>query len=186
VDADLFQLVNPWTRVYFLRKGIKDTILYDEGLVKEKYQGLNPEQLIDFKALKGDPSDNVPGVPGIGEKTAMQLIKKFGSLENLYTDLSGLNPRLRALLEEYKEKAFLSRNLIQIKKDVPIDFNLERCQWTPPSRHPQMKEKIIQTLKDLGFRSLINRLPGSDSDFKKPRQNDNIKEEKVEKQKKLF
>jgi len=185
-DADLFQLVNPWTRVYFLRKGIKDTILYDEGLVREKYQGLNPEQLIDFKALKGDPSDNVPGVPGIGEKTAMQLIKKFGSLENLYTDLSGLNPRLRALLEEYKEKAFLSRNLIQIKKDVPIDFNLERCQWTPPSRHPQMKEKIIQTLKDLGFRSLINRLPGSDSDFKKPRQNDNIKEEKVEKQKKLF
>ncbi len=182
-DADLLQLVNPDTQVYFLRKGIKNTVLYNEDLVKEKYQGLTPGQLVDFKALKGDPSDNIPGVPGIGEKTAMRLIKKFGSLENLYANLSSLNQRLRVLLEEHKEKAFLSRDLIRIRKDVPIDFNLEKCQWTPPSRHPQMKEKVIQAFKDLGFRSLsIDRL----SDFRKPEENDKIKKEKVDHQKRLF
>lgn len=186
-DADLFQLVNPDTRVYFLKKGIKNTVLYDKKLVKEKYQGLNPEQLVDFKALKGDPSDNIPGVPGIGEKTAIGLIKRFGSLENLYSTLNqkptskvestGLNQRIRILLEKYKEKAFLSRSLIQIERNVPVDFNLKKCQWKDYNR-----EKVIQVLKDLGFRSLIKRL----SDFKKPKQNDNIRKEKVDHQRKLF
>jgi DNA polymerase-1 len=159
-DADLFQLVDPDTKVYFLKKGIKNTILYDEELVKEKYQGLNPGELVNFKALKGDPSDNIPGVPGIGEKTAMRLIKKFGSLENLYSALisgrkiSALNQRLRALLEEHKKEAFLSRDLIRIKKDVPIDFNLEKCRWSKYS-----KENATKILKDLEFNSLIVRLP---------------------------
>ena len=186
-DADLFQLVDPNTRVYFLKKGIKNTVLYDKELVKEKYQGLDPEQLVDFKALKGDPSDNIPGVPGIGEKTAIGLIKRFGNLENLYSvlnqktmskmDSAGLNQRIRVLLEKYKEKAFLSRDLIQIERNVPVDFNLEKCQWKDYDR-----EKVIQVMKGLGFRSLIKRL----SDFKKPKQNDNIKKEKVDHQRKLF
>lgn len=178
-DADLFQLVNPDTRVYFLKKGIKNTVLYDKELIKEKYQGLSPGQLVDFNALKGDPSDNIPGVPGIGEKTARRLIKKFGNLENLYSDLSSLNQRTQILLEEYKEKAFLSRSLIQIKRNVPVDFDLEKCQWKNHNR-----EKVIQAFKDLGFRSLIGRV--SNSDFKKPKQNDNIKKEKVDHQRKLF
>jgi len=186
-DSDLFQLVDPNTRVYFLKKGIKNTVLYDKELVKEKYQGLNPEQLVDFKALKGDPSDNIPGVLGIGEKTAIGLIKRFGSLENLYSalnqrttskmDSTGLNQRVRVLLEKYKEKAFLSRDLIQIERNVPVDFDLEKCQWKDYD-----KEKVIQVMKGLGFRSLIKRL----SDFKKPKQNDNIKKEKVDHQRKLF
>jgi len=186
-DSDLFQLVDPNTRVYFLKKGIKNTVLYDKELVKEKYQGLNPEQLVDFKALKGDSSDNIPGVPGIGEKTAIGLIKRFGSLENLYSalnqrttskmDSTGLNQRVRVLLEKYKEKAFLSRDLIQIERNVPVDFDLEKCQWKDYD-----KEKVIQAMKGLGFRSLIKRL----SDFKKPKQNDNIKKEKVDHQRKLF
>lgn len=186
-DSDLFQLVDPNTRVYFLKKGIKNTVLYDKELVKEKYQGLNPEQLVDFKALKGDASDNIPGVPGIGEKTAIGLIKRFGSLENLYSalnqrttskaDSAGLNQRIRVLLEKYKEKAFLSRDLIQIERNVPVDFDLEKCQWKDYD-----KEKVIQVMKGLGFRSLIKRL----SDFKKPKQNDNIREEKVDHQRKLF
>ena len=135
-DSDLFQLVDPNTRVYFLKKGIKNTVLYDKKLVKEKYQGLDPEQLIDFKALKGDPSDDIPGVPGIGEKTAIGLIKRFVSLENLYSalnqrttskmDSAGLNQRVRVLLEKYKEKALLSRDLIQIERNVPVDFDLEK------------------------------------------------------------
>ena len=186
-DADLFQLVSPDTKVYFLKKGIKNTALYNEELVKERYQGLDPEELVDFKALKGDSSDNIPGVPGIGEKTAMELIKRFGSLENLYSTLDqksasktnsiDLNQRIRDLLQEHKEKAFSSRNLVRIERNVPIDFDLERCQWEDGDR-----EKVIQAIKELGFRSLIKRLPN----FKKSEQNDNIKEEKVDCQRKLF
>ncbi len=186
-DADLFQLVSPDTKVYFLKKGIKNTVLYNKELVKERYQGLDPEELVDFKALKGDPSDNIPGVPGIGEKTAMELIKRFGSLENLYSALDqeptsktnsiDLNQRIRDLLQEHKEKAFFSRSLVQIERNVPIDFNLEKCQWEDGDR-----EKVIQSIKELGFRSLIKRLPN----FKKSEQNDNIKEEKVDCQRKLF
>jgi len=82
-DLDALQLVDKNTKVYILRKGVKDIVLYDREKVKEKYGGLEPEQLIDFKALRGDPSDNIPGVFGIGEKTAIALIKEFGTLENL-------------------------------------------------------------------------------------------------------
>ena len=160
-DLDTLQLVNPWTKVYSLRKGVKDIILYDQSLVKEKYQGLEPSQLLDFKALKGDPSDNIPGVTGIGEKTAIELIKEFGSLENLYQNLEKkldkakkLKPKLRETLLRYKDQAFFSKMLIQIKKDVPIDFNLEKCQWKKYN-----KEKTTQTLKNLEFYSLIEKLP---------------------------
>lgn len=186
-DTDLFQLVDSDTKVYFLKKGIKNTVLYNKELVKERYQGLDPEELVDFKALKGDPSDNIPGVPGIGEKTAIELIKRFGSLENLYSTLdqeptsdansTGLNQRIRDLLQEHKEQAFLSRSLVQIERNVPMDFNLEKCQWKNGDR-----EKVIQAIKELGFRSLIKRLPN----FKKSEQNDNIEEEKVDCQRKLF
>ena len=72
-DTDILQLVNPQTKVYVLKKGVKDIVLYDENLVKEKFQGLTPEQILDFKALRGDPSDNIPGVTGVGEKIAIDL-----------------------------------------------------------------------------------------------------------------
>jgi len=163
-DLDILQLVNSQTKAYTLRKGVKDVILYDEKQVQEKFQGLIPKQLLDFKALRGDPSDNIPGVTGIGEKTAIKLIKEFGSLENLYLELSqrplpkaaaiSVNQRLRAKLEEYKEQAFLSKDLARIKRDVPIDFNLKECQWKEYN-----KEKTIQILKNLEFYSLIKRLP---------------------------
>ena len=176
-DSDLLQLVDAQTKVYFLRRGVKNTVLYNEDLIKEKYQGLAPKQLVDFKALRGDPSDNIPGVKGIGEKTAIKLIKKFNSLENLYSNLTGLDKSLRQKLKEHKKEAFLSKKLAQIRKDVPIDFDLKKCRWKDYDR-----EKIIQVLKDLGFRSLISRL--SDSP-KKPKQN-NMRKEKVDHQKKLF
>jgi len=163
-DLDTLQLINPKTKVYSLRKGVKDIILYDQDLVKEKYKGLTPGQLLDFKALKGDPSDNIPGVTGIGEKTAIELIKKFGSLENLYSALSqrplpkavliSVNQRLRAKLEEQKEQAFLSKTLVETKKNVPIDFSLKKCQWGKYD-----KEKITKILSNLEFYSLIKRLP---------------------------
>ena len=155
-DLDVLQLINPKTKIYSLRKGVKDIILYDEDLVKEKYGGLMPEQLLDFKALKGDPSDNIPGVPGIGEKTAVELIKEFGSLENLYQNLAKLKPKLKESLLLQKEQAFLSKELAEIKTNVPIDFNLKKCQWREYD-----KEKITKILSSLEFQSLIKRLPES-------------------------
>lgn len=160
-DLDALQLVNPQTKVYTLRKGVKDVVLYDEALVKEKYQGLSPNQLLDFKALKGDPSDNIPGVPGIGEKTAIDLIKKFGSLENLYKEIEErsdkvreLKNKLKELLLKFKEQAFFSKMLALVRKDVPIDFSLDKCCWGKYD-----KEKVAQILKNLEFYSLISRLP---------------------------
>jgi DNA polymerase-1 len=168
-DLDALQLINPQTKVYSLRKGVKDVLLYDEKIVREKFLGLKSEQLLDFKALRGDPSDNIPGVCGIGEKTAIELLLKFGSLENLYKEIEGkperakkLNPKLKEALLKYKEQAFLSKSLAQIKKDVPIDFDLKECQWREYN-----KEKATKLLRDFEFYSLIEKLPISAKQDKK-------------------
>lgn len=167
-DLDTLQLVNPQTKVYVLKKGVKDVVLYDEALVKEKYQGLNPSQLDDFKALKGDPSDNIPGVTGIGEKTAIELIKEFRDLENLYKNLEEktekvkkIKPKLREILLQQKEQAFLSKSLVEIKKNVSIEFNLKKCQWGGYN-----KKEVIQILKNFDFYSLISRLPKPEEERK--------------------
>jgi len=168
-DLDTLQLVDPKTKVYALRKGVKDVILYNEKLVREKFQGLKPEQLLDFKALRGDPSDNIPGVTGIGEKTAIELLLKFGNLGNLYKEIKkksektkSLSAKLKETLLEYKEQAFLSKELAQIKENVPIDFNLEKCRWGGYD-----KKKVIQLLKNSEFYSLIGRLSGGKKQQKK-------------------
>jgi len=153
-DTDTLQLVDPRAKVYVLKKGVKDTILYDENLVKEKYHGLKPSQLLDFRALKGDPSDNIPGVPGIGEKTALELIREYGNLENIYDNLALIQDKIRGKLIQHKEQAFFSRELAQIYKNVPIEFKLSDCRWGNYN-----KEKVTQILKELEFYSLINRLP---------------------------
>ncbi|MDI6592032.1 MAG: 5'-3' exonuclease H3TH domain-containing protein, partial [Patescibacteria group bacterium] len=160
-DLDILQLVNSKTKVYSLRKGVRDTILYDEELVREKYQGLNSNQLDDFKALCGDPSDNIPGVSGIGAKSAIDLLKEFGTVENLYKELTEntektkkLKPKIKELLLQQKEQAFLSKSLAEIKKNVPIDFNLKDCQFKEYN-----EEKVIQLLRNFEFYSLIERLP---------------------------
>ncbi len=153
-DLDTLQLVNKQTKVYTPKKGIKDTIIYDRAAIKERY-GLKPEQIIDLKGLKGDPSDNIPGVTGIGEKTALELVKKFGSLEKLYQKLesSDLNPKLRARLLEYKEQAFFSKYLATIKQDVPFEFDLKKCRWGKFNR-----ARVIKLLEKLEFKTLIKRL----------------------------
>ena len=101
-------------------------------MVREKFQGLTPGQLLDFKALRGDPSDNIPGVTGVGEKTAIELLLGFGSLENLYKEIEensgkakGLRPKLKESLLKYKEQAFLSKSLAWLNKNMPIDLKLE-------------------------------------------------------------
>lgn len=160
-DLDVLQLVDSQTKVYALRKGVKDIVLYDETLVKEKYQGICPEQIIEFKALRGDPSDNIPGVKGVGEKTAIELIKKFGSIENLYLQLErkteetkSISARLKEVLLQEKEQAFLSRELSEIKRNVDIDFDLEICRW-----RKYEQKKVTQILEDFEFHSLVARLP---------------------------
>ena len=152
-DTDTLQLVNQNTRVYILRKGVKDTLLYDENLVQEKYGGLTPKQLLDLRALRGDPSDNIPGVLGIGPKTATELIKEFSSLEKLYEDIALVKSKIRDLLLENKKSAFLSKELAEIRRDVPIDFKLECCRLGDYD-----KPKVKQALEKFEFYSLISRL----------------------------
>jgi len=160
-DLDALQLVNSQTKVYTCKKGVKDTVLYDEKQVKERYQGLEPSQLLDFKSLKGDPSDNIPGVPGVGEQTAIWLINEFGTLDGLYQEIERgtdksqkINKRIRKLLEDYKDQAFLSRELIKIERNTPINFHLNNCALKVYD-----KEKIIKLFKILEFHSLIEKLP---------------------------
>lgn len=153
-DSDDFQLVNDKTKVYALRKGVKDTVLYDEARVSEKYQGLKPKQLVDYRALKGDPTDNIPGVKGIGEKTATDLLQQFGTLENIYQNLGSVKLKIQELLLKNKEDAFASKDLATIIQDVPMDFDLDDCRWSNYD-----KEKATQSMEELGFHSLIPRLP---------------------------
>jgi len=159
-DSDMFQLINKNTKVYAPKKGLKDTLLYDEEKIREKYN-LTPDQLIDFKALKGDASDNISGVKGIGEKTAIELIRKFKNLENLYKEIENeteeskeIKERIKEILIKNKEVAFFSRMLVEIRKDAPIDFKLENCQWKGYN-----KKNVEELLKNYEFFSLINKLP---------------------------
>jgi len=163
-DLDTLQLIGSSTRVYALKRGVKDIFLYDEKEVQKKY-GLFPQQILDFKALKGDPSDNIPGVLGVGEKTATELIKKFGSLENLYKKIQIPNPRiqipnkLKEKLLRGREQAFLSKELARIEKGLSLDFGLENCRWKDYN-----KEKATAILKSLEFFSLIEKLPSMDKE----------------------
>lgn len=159
-DLDVLQLVGKNTKTYTFKKGISETTVYDEKAIKERY-GILPGQLVDFKALKGDASDNIPGVKGIGEKTALQLIKEFGSLENLYKELergTEKTENIRALTKEklinQKDQAFLSRRLSEIRKDVPIALDFESCRWQSYD-----KEKARKVLEKFEFYSLINKIP---------------------------
>jgi len=86
-DLDALQLINPQIKVYTFKKGISEAVIFDEEEVKKRYQGLGPDKMIDFKALRGDPSDNIPGVPGIGEKTAIELLNQFGDLDGVYQEI---------------------------------------------------------------------------------------------------
>ena len=166
-DLDALQLVDGGkVRVFTLRKGVSDTVIYDEAAVFERY-GLKPEQLNDYRGLKGDPSDNIPGVPGVGEKTASDLIQKFGSLENLYQFLernkqqpaelktAGISEKMAEKLLEHKDKAFFSKELSAVVKDLDIDFTIDKSAW----RENANISKIESAFRDLGFASLLRRLP---------------------------
>ncbi len=153
-DNDVLQLVLPEIKALMPRRTLSDTVLYDEEAVKQKY-GIRPEQITDFKALVGDVSDNIPGVPGIGEKTATKLIQQFGSLEGIYDNIGNVMPsKLRAMLREYQSQAFQSKELVTIVKDVPVNLNLEACHVSTYDR-----SEVVELFRELEFINLLPRLP---------------------------
>ncbi|MBI5701677.1 DNA polymerase I [Candidatus Saganbacteria bacterium] len=149
-DSDALQLVTEKIKVMTTRKGISDIVIYDEKAVEERY-GLKPNQLIDFKALKGDTSDNVPGMPGIGDKTAAELLKKYHTLDNLLAHAKDIEkPKLRETLLNEQEKAHLSKMLVTIITDVPLETDFTSTQ-TPDW------EKVIKFFERMEFKTLINK-----------------------------
>ncbi|MCK4553718.1 DNA polymerase I [Candidatus Parcubacteria bacterium] len=158
-DLDTLQLVNDHVKVYTMKRGLTDSMIYDKKAVKQRY-GLTPEQMIDYKALRGDPSDNIPGVRGIGEKTAVELLQNFKTLENVYKNIDSkkIKDRIRGLLKEYKKDALMSKRLATIKCDVKIKFDLENSRFAGFNQ-----EKIVKLFSELEFKSLLPRIKQLDS-----------------------
>jgi DNA polymerase-1 len=153
-DQDALQLVDEGAAVLMPQKGMGQTVRYDRQAVVERF-GLEPSQLPDFKALKGDPSDNIPGVPGIGDKKAAALLKQFGSVENLLERLHEVeDPKLRALLEQHREQIPQYKRLATIVCDAPVPDTPPRWQPTP-----EQFARLQQVLESLEFRSFLRRLP---------------------------
>ncbi|HEY1037622.1 MAG TPA: DNA polymerase [Candidatus Paceibacterota bacterium] len=162
-DMDTLQLIQgDRVRVFTLKKGIKDTVVYDEEAVRERF-GFGPAQLTDYKGLRGDPSDNIIGIAGIGEKTATILITAFGTVEGIYAALekdpnlvkkAGVSDRIIELLEKGKEEALFSKMLATIRRDAPISFTLPENSWKEG-----FDINAVETLfKELEFRTLVARL----------------------------
>ena len=154
-DKDSFQLITDrvWVKHVKTRMGQTETIDYSPARFREEY-GFAPEQMVDLKALMGDASDNIPGVPGVGEKTAMDLIRRYGTVEAIYRDLDALDvkPAVRKKLEQGEESARMSRDLATIRCDAPLELKLEETRWSGAFR-PELYDIFLR----LGFSRLIQR-----------------------------
>jgi DNA polymerase I len=157
-DLDCLQCVTDSVDALVPRRGITDTTVYGPDQVRQRYN-LEPAQLIDYKALRGDTSDNIPGVPGVGEKTASQLISEFGSVENLLANLDKLKPgRVRDALEANSDRVRLGKRLVTIRRDVDVKLDLEKARWT---RYDA--DATRRLFDELEFRQLLARFPAPDS-----------------------
>jgi DNA polymerase-1 len=162
-DRDTLQLVEgEKVVVRTFNKGVSDTTTYDEKAVIEKY-GLAPVQLIDYKALVGDASDNIKGVPGVGPKTATELMQKFGSVENIYNHLAD-DPKLEKKFGPFRKEAELSRELVTLEKNAPI--TLPALDALAP---PQEAQALNAYFERMGFSTLLKRLNGKEESAKKPK-----------------
>ncbi len=158
-DTDTLQLVSPWVRV-LLTYSIQKRAMYDENAVRERYGGLMPAALADLKALHGDPSDNIPGIPGIGDKTAIRLLNEFGSIDGLYQHLDRVTPaRIQEALRQNREAVLRSRELTTIVRDLPIQLDLEATRFWRYDR-----AEVIEVMRELEFFSLVSRIPAPASD----------------------
>ena len=153
-DTDTLQLVSPTVRVA-LNRGIQDRVIYDVAAVRERYGGLTPSQQPHVKALQGDTSDNIRGVPGIGVKTAIKLIQDYGSIEGLYTNLDKVTPpRIRELLATHEADARQGLELTTIVNEVPITLDTDACRFWRYDR-----EEVLDLLRELEFTSMVARVP---------------------------
>jgi DNA polymerase-1 len=186
-DMDTMQLIDgKKVQVYTLKKGLNDTILYDEQAVIERY-GFAPEHIADYKGLRGDPSDNIKGVPGIGEKTGTDLIKTFGTVENIYKTLkkneqafldAGFKPRIIQLLKDHEEDALFSKMLATIRDDAPIAFKIPPGDWSEEVR----LQKVLAMFDTHGFRTLRSRaqtLLGGGEDMDETDENQLVEEDSI-------
>ena len=162
-DNDMLQAVLPRVKTLAPRRSFTDTVLYDVEAVEQKY-GIEPERLADLKALAGDVSDNIPGVPGIGEKTATKLLQQYGTLQGIYDHIEDITPgRLQVMLREYRAQAFQSKELSTIVKDVPIKLDLKTCQVSHYDR-----DEVARLFQELEFINLLSRLPQMKGDGSRP------------------
>ena len=162
-DNDMLQAVLPRVKALAPRRSFTDTILYDEEAVEQKY-GIKPEQLADLKALAGDVSDNIPGLPGIGEKTAAKLLQQYGSLQGIYDHIGEITPgKLQNTLREYRAKAFRNKELSTIVKSVPVKLDLKTCQVSHYDR-----SEVARLFQELEFIKLLPRLPQIQAESPQP------------------
>src|SRR3979411_1932953 len=156
-DLDCLQLVTESVEALVPRRGITDTFLYGPDQVRQRY-GFEPVQLIDFKALRGDSSDNIPGVPGVGDKTAAKLVQDFGTIEALLERVDELpDGRLKTSLQANAEQMRLGKRMVTIVRDVPIELDLEKARWT---RYDYEKVRLV--FDRMEFRQLLSRFPPPD------------------------
>lgn len=186
-DRDLLQLVDRNIKVYMPVKGISESKLFGEKEVEEKY-GIKPSQIVDYKAIVGDQSDNYPGVPGIGPKTAAELITRFGTLEQLYENIESIeSDSLKKKLIENSESAKLCKQLAKILSDAPVKLDLEKSRLKKFDR-----PEVYYLFEELGFKSLIPRLGSNNIEHKtknkqqKTDNKDNKKKENNYQQETLF
>jgi DNA polymerase-1 len=153
-DLDMLQIVSDKVRLMTTRSGVENTILYDPARIHERY-ALLPGQMVDYKALKGDTTDNIPGVPGVGEKTAAKLIAEYGSLDSLYARLEEVKPeKLREKLREHRDQVFEGQWLSRIVRDLPVKLDLDAARIGDYDR-----DEVIRLFREYEFRSLLDRLP---------------------------
>lgn len=156
-DKDLTQLSSPHTTVGITQKGISEIEAYTPKHVEEKY-GLTPIQIIDMKGLMGDSSDNIPGVPGVGEKTAIKLLKEFETIENVLESTDKISgKKLKERLVEYKDQALMSKQLATIERNAPVKTTLDQLTYKGYDQ-----ANVIAIFKELGFQSLLNKIEGSE------------------------
>lgn len=160
-DRDIMQLVTNKVKVYSPIRGLSNTELFDKKKVK-KLLGVWPKQIIDYKALVGDSSDNYPGVPGIGPITAVQLLKEYKDFKTIYQNIKKLKPNTAKKLSEGRQSALLSRRLAKIVTNVPVKLNLKDCKI-----HDYNQEKVIKLFQELEFKSLIKKLPHQEEKINK-------------------
>jgi len=164
-DADTMQLVSPKVKVLYPKPGrsFSNTILYDESAVSDKY-GVSPEHITDLKGLVGDPSDNIPGVSGVGKKTAVKLIQQFGTVEEIYAHLDEVTPpKLQALLRQHEAVARQSKELATIVTEIPLSLHLDACHISHYDR-----QRVAELFRELEFSTLLPRLPQTEVDAETP------------------